>query len=154
MGEFIMRQVFIVVGNSKSRKSSTIRALTGAGHPKVLQVRQNNGDILDIYIHPASLQEDKKTPEEFIQKVNESYHAANVLVALRLNASNNGNFPNALGYINRFLEDWNVFRIVLLGLGELRLTHELQPGFFHIQNPQDLPANEIAHVIRDRWGWR
>ena len=149
-----MRRVFIVVGHSGSRKSSTIRALTGACHPKVLQVRRNNSEVLDIYVHPASLQEDNIRPEEFIHKVNESDNTADILVALRLNASNNGNFPDALGYINQFPEDWSVFQIVLLGLGELNLSPELRQVFFHIGNPQDIPTNEIAHLIRSRWGWR
>jgi len=52
-----MKQVFIVIGQSGSRKSSTIRALTGKGNKQeVIQIRKSNKEIINVFVCHTSLQ--------------------------------------------------------------------------------------------------
>ena len=154
MGELIMRRVFIVVGHSGSRKSSTIRALTGVGHPKVLQVQPINGEILDIYIHPASLQEDKRTPDDFIRFVENLNDNPDVLVALRLQGSRTGEFPDATEYALQFEQaGWQIAGVASLHGGPRNPLINNTPAPIPIDNSNNMPANGIANRIRREWDW-
>ena len=149
-----MRRVFIVVGHSGSRKSSTIRALTGAGPPRVFQIMQINDTILDIYVHHVSLQEKKITPDEFIARVEELDGNPDVLVALRTRPSQNPRFPNAQEYALRFEEaGWQIAGIATLHGGLLDPPINNAPQPIPILSSQTMPANQIVNIIRGVWNW-
>lgn len=149
-----MRRVFIVVGHSGSRKSSTIRALTGAGHPKVLQVQQINGEILDIYVHPASLQEQRISPADFIAHVEELNDNPDVLVALRTKNSQNQEFPNVNEYASQFVQaGWQITGVASLHGGPGYPIIEDAPAPIQIDDSENRAANGIASIIRGQWNW-
>lgn len=160
-----MRRVFIVVGHSESRKSSTIRALTGTGPPKIYQVRITNDEILNIYVHHSSLQEARISPaafitqvEKFVEECVEEFEGdPDVLVALRTKSSRNGEFPNAQEYASQFMQaGWQIAAIVLLGPASRESSNrlsEISHEFFANPDSKVLPANWIAHQIRGEWGW-
>ncbi len=155
MGVLIMRWVFIVVGNSGSRKSSAIRALTGVGYRKVFHVMQIDRTILNIYVRPASLQEDKMRPGDFVQYVeNLDGNPDAVLLALRSQAARNGQFPDATQYASQFEQaGWQIAGVAALqGASFDRLTNNA-PRPVEIPESQSMPANEIASRIRGRWNW-
>ncbi len=149
-----MRRVFIVVGNSGSRKSSAIRALTGVGYRKVFHVMQIDRTILNIYVRPASLQEDRITPGDFIRLVENLEGNPDVLLALRSQAARNGQFPDATQYASQFERaGWQIAGVAVLQGGPFdRLTNNA-PRPVEIPESQSMPANEIASRIRGRWNW-
>jgi hypothetical protein len=147
-----MKRVFIVVGHEASRKSSTIRALTGAGSGrKVLQVKMSNNNISNIFVCHASLQEIPITPENFIAEVEKIENNPDVLVALRANASQNPEFPNADEYISHFVQaGWQIAGISCLYRDENRTFSIIGFEPIEIFNSILTPANEIAHIIREQ----
>ena len=155
-----MRRVFVVIGASQTKKSATIRALTGAAHCRVLMVRLNDNENANIFVQVMSLQEAHISPEEFIQTINATENRPDVLVALRLRAlrGNSDAFPDAFGYIERFeQEGWDIAAIVLLGPALQESSNrlsEISQEFFAIPDSKEPPANWIAHQIRERWGWQ
>jgi hypothetical protein len=54
-----MVNLFIIIGDANSRKSSTIRALTGAYNSKCYDIQINNKAILNFYVQICALQEVK-----------------------------------------------------------------------------------------------
>ena len=162
MGELIMRQVFIVVGHAGSRKSSIIRALTGAGRPftntrqpKIYQVGTTNYvEPRNIHVCHSSLQEAQISPAEFIRRVENLEDNRDVLVALRINGTRNGEFPDAREYASQFRQaGWQIAGVVSLdGRLEGPLIEDTPiPISFHVS--ENTANNEIAHQIRDEWGW-
>lgn len=149
-----MRRVFIVVGHSGSRKSSTIRALTGVGNRKVFQVMQIDRTILNIYVRPASLQEDRITPGDFIRFVENLDGNPDVLLALRSRASQRGEFPDAMEYALQFERaGWQIAGVAALQEATLDPLTENAPQPIPIPDSQNMPANEIADTIRGVWNW-
>jgi hypothetical protein len=150
-----MRRVFIIVGHATSRKSSTIRALTGTGSGrKVLQVKMSNNNISNIFVCHASLQEIPITPENFIAEVEKIENNPDVLIALRANASQKPEYPNAEGYITSFIQaGWQIAGVASLQGGPAQIFIENIPQSIQILDSTDRPANEIAHIIRGQWQW-
>lgn len=156
-----MRRVFVILGESRSRKSATIRALTGLTRQprdRAWQVRLDDNEDLSIFIQPTSLQEARISPDGFIDKVNGVEGEPDILVALRPRSTNGGNFPGAMSYIERLeREGWNIVETVMLGSELGALPNELRDRFHDtliIPDSREIPANETAYRIRSRWGWR
>jgi hypothetical protein len=149
--------VYIIVGAGQTRKSSTIRALTGVGRTKVVSVRLAGGQDMNVLVRVQSLQEEGIEPERFVQFVQGvDPHVENILLPLRVG---NNHLPNAGAYINTFLlHHWHIADVVVLGQQDLPLgLDQIQRDFgdpLAVPNVEDLPVNEIAHSLRDRWGWR
>ncbi len=147
-----MPNVYIIMGGSKTRKSATIMALTGALRPKVYAIATNNQDINVFIKTTRSLQERKIPPIEFINEIN-SNNYDNVLLALRVNRCNRQD--NGLGYIQEFINaNWNIRNIFVLGTSTLPYRLPVQsptPNF--IANSRTLPANRIAYNLRGILSW-
>lgn len=142
---------YIIIGEAKQRKSSTIRALTGVWRKDIFKLA-TNGNILDTYIQVQSLQEAGLTPQQFISEVNNNQCNA-VLTSLRTRAVTGGNFPHCIKYIQEFQNaGWNIKGIAVLGATSL--NYNLPLG---IQNPIYIPSsdptNKIASIIRTQWKW-
>ncbi len=77
-------EVYLFIGGPNSGKSTVVAALTGA---RQIQIRWEvlyhiNSNTVKIFIHPRSLQEYPKKPEDFINEV-AACGATKVFVALR-----------------------------------------------------------------------
>ena len=147
-----MPNLFIIMGDRDTRKSSTIRNLTGAYNRKLYQVETIQGNIIDIFIQVSSLQESRISPQEFLQEMNrENYQ--NILLSLWISEGNNQ--PNGLTYIQHFINaNWSIHEIVILGINNLpyQLPQNCpNPNF--ISNSKIIPANTIASKIRRWWQW-
>jgi len=157
-----MRRVFIVVGHTGSRKSSTIRALTGTGPPKIYQVRITNDEILNIYVHHSSLQEARISPaafitqvEKFVEECVEEFESdPDVLVALRTSSSQNREFPEAREYASQFMQaGWQIAGVVYLHGGPRSPLIADTPVPIQFYGSKNMANNEITHQIRAEWGW-
>ena len=146
-----MQDVFIIMGDRNTRKSATIRALTGAFRKGEYQVATHIINM-DVFVQISSLQESGISTQDFIREANQN-SCINVLVSLWIHQGNGQ--PNGLTYIQDFLNaGWNLRDIVVLGINNLPYnlpTGSSNPNF--IPNSQNLPANQIASQIRGWWQW-
>jgi len=147
-----IKNVYLILGDSHTRKSSTIRALTGAYNKRIYEIATQNGNI-EAYVQISSLQESQISPEDFINS-EDIENVENILVSLWIQGRGN-NIPNGLGYIQSFIQSgWNIINpIIVLGTNNLPfvLPQNIQPSF--IEDSPILPANAIANRIRDQWNW-
>jgi len=143
-----MIEAYIVMGNQKVKKSSTIRALTGAYWNGVYDVATNN-NIIKMFIQIRSLQENKIQPQAFINKTQQS-GCNYVLLALRIGT-------NGISYLHDFSNaGWNIRGIAVLNQEKgalilpsiVRVEREI-----YIPNTVDMPSNKIAYMLRSDWGW-
>jgi len=146
-----MPDIFIILGDRNTRKSATIRALTGAFQKGLYQVATRGGNI-DIFVQISSLQESRISPQDFISEVSQN-HYQSVLVSLWI--SNGNGQPNGHTYIQDFLHvGWNIREIVILGVNNLPTNlPQNTPTPTFILHSRTLPANQIASQIRGLWQW-
>jgi energy-coupling factor transporter ATP-binding protein EcfA2 len=167
-----MPNVFIVMGDAQSGKSTTIRALTGLGPPKKCwNIRKQNNEDIDIYVFSHALQEDDKT-----KTVNQLLALAkgcnkNILVSLRIGRRNTAR-GTGYDHIRQFIEQGcNIAQIVVLIVPDENNTRSdgniingIEQEFHNegidvnplviVRRANELyPANAIAAKIRKEWGW-
>ena len=143
-----MVRVYAVIGRANTRKTSTIRALTGAGSTQERwSLRYMEHGPADTYVHSRGLQEGDvyDSPHEFIERVSE-VPVEHVIVALRERAVER---PSAVAYLEAFQgAGWNIAGYVMLG------SDTLLPGFdlgITIDQSRNTPSNEIAGRLREEW---
>ena len=145
-----MSEVQIIMGDSKVRKSSTIRALTGVFRSSRPQIKTTDGLVINVFVQIRALQEVAITPEEFIKKHDSEEY---ILLGLRINGGHRN--PSGLEYIEKFRSHgWNIKDIYVLGreLSDLPFSLPHDISAYSIKD-SNIPANEIACKIRERWGW-
>lgn len=124
------------------------------GPRKILQVARADATILDVYVHHASLQEVKMTPDEFVAQVEALNGNPDVLVALRTKSSQNQRFPNAQEYALRFEQaGWQIAGVAALPGGFRDPLTDNAPQPILMLGPQRMPSNHIANAIRSVWNW-
>jgi hypothetical protein len=152
--EQTMPDIYIIMGHSKSRKSATIMALTGASKVRAEGYEVATSTTTDIifFIQTRSLQEKKISPEDFINNINIGNYA-NVLISLRINPANKK--PNGLEYIRAFINvGWSIKQISVLGVQKLPYDLPSKVPFPKvIPDAKTMAANRIASQIRSEWGW-
>ena len=161
-----MPNVYAILGESNTRKSSTLRALTGVPMKyDTWSVATSPTVNIDVYIKIRALQEAGINAPDFVKKiadldkflVKQGHHTVNnILIPLRISAFNN--CPDGTDYLKRFARTpgWNIHPIVaLLGAAALP-TVSLPAGVLARQIPSystTMPANLIASHIRGWWNW-
>ena len=145
-----MPEVQIIMGDPQVGKSRTIRALTGVFKSSPSQIKTEDGRVIDAFVQIRALQEDVITPEEFIKKHDSDEY---ILLCLRINGGHRN--PSGLEYIEKFRSHgWNIKDIYVLGreLSDLPFSLPHDISAYSIKD-SNIPANEIACKIRERWGW-
>ncbi len=168
-----MPDVYVILGESDTRKSSTVRALTGAPMQyDAWRVATNppTGKIdIDVYVQIQALQEAGIAAPDFVDKIADvDKHrvkhglsiVTNILVPLRILGVNG--FHDGADYLKHFAgipHGWNIRPIVVLGVAALPTTlcaWKQQSICIPFQNtipPTMPPANGIASQIRPLWNW-
>jgi len=148
-----MADVYVILGNGNTRKSSTIRALTGvAGRQVQFNVARLNQPIIPVFVSAAALQEKNQGPQAFIQLINgKDYQHA--LIALRDRPANHQ--PAGADYVTAFMQaGWGIAQTVLLGAQALRYPlPQGAPIPQSIPTSASMPANQIASIVRSWWYW-
>lgn len=145
--------IYILIGNPNTRKSSVIRGLTGCFNRSVRDVLPTGAKAaLRLYARAGALQETRTRPEDFRVEVERARCAA-VLCCLAPSAHPNhpGLYPDAQAYLARFKEDgWRVRSIAVLGqnAGGVRSTNLLQ-----LPLAPTAPINVTVHAVRTHFGW-
>lgn len=139
------------MGEGGTGKSTTTRALTGIYRSSHKDVETNQGTLRNVFVQIRSLQEINATPQQFVSEYsNEQF----ILVSLRVGHPNTTN--NGLDYVHHFVNmGWDIRKIVVLNRNNLpfSLPTSIQTPLY-IPNSKNLPANQIAHLIRNNWNWR
>jgi hypothetical protein len=151
-GGLVMPNVYVIMGEAGAKKSSTVRALTGAYKSKSYDVGTSDKGVMEIFVQIRSLQEFPIGPQDFIDFITDE-EADNVLLTLRINRANRR--PEGYIYLERFLmADWNIRSVIILNEREVPQVYPPQlPRPILINNTAAMAANTIASRIRGRWLW-
>jgi hypothetical protein len=146
-----MPTVYAILGDNNTRKSSTVRALTGATQFGVRTAATLAGNI-DVYVQVSSLQESRVLPLDFIAAMTAAGHT-NILATLWVSPLNN--FPAGTDYLREFANaGWIINQIVVLGATPLLPPlHIGAPTPNLIPHSATMPANQIASLVRGWWNW-
>ena len=159
-----MPNVYAILGESNTRKSSTVRALTGVPMQYdawSVATTSPTGNI-DVYVQIQALQEAKINAQDFVKKIAnvDQYRIKlgfrpidDILVPLRISAVHG--FPDGTDYLQHFaLAGWNIRQIVVLGTTTLLSPLPAgAPTPNSIPHSTTIPVNQIASLIRGWWNW-
>lgn len=144
-----MPNLYVVMGNSNVGKSRTIRALTGVYRSSICPVALHQGDTVEIFVQVPALQESRISPRQFTAGYS---NYENILLALWIRTGQG--CLDGQTYLREFQRaGWNVTDIIVLSTNAFRHTVPGLPEPYPIPNSRRMPANQIAHEIRDRWQW-
>lgn len=139
------KNIYIIIGEGQSGKSSLVRALTGIYRNSTREVQLANNTKINIAIWSQSAQEGTMvTPEMLLQLINDAL-ADNALIVLR---------PiDAIDYINLISVQHNIIEVLFIGWGE-EVQQFPTPGNINVINLSwDRPVNANAALVRNWWGW-
>jgi hypothetical protein len=146
-----MPEVFIIMGHRDSRKSATIRALTGALFRKQYDIATAT-NIIRCFVQIRALQEDNISPKKFIADMN-SLNVNNILLSLKIKGTRRQNVKG-IDYINVFIkEGWTIGHLVILNADNISSVPRGCPQPLFIPNSVTTPANKIASQVRKSWQW-
>ena len=149
-----MPTAYVILGNANTRKSSTVRALTGVAQRKSITVATNAGN-LEIFVQISSLQESEIQPANFIAEMNSGGHE-NILVPLWVSerVTSSDTYPRGIDYLQAFIDDgWTIAHVVVLGASTLPGAPIGTPSPNFLPNSRTTPVNSIAAQVRGWWGW-
>ncbi len=146
-------RVFAVVGAENARKSSVLRALTGAAQKAIYDVAVLGG-VIKCFVSITALQEPKTmSATNFIRFVR-TKKIENIAIPLRLFGE--GDLPGAESYLQQFGEaGWVLAPLIVLGatddlVAQAGLTRY---GPRILANSRIVPTNQTAAKIRKIWDW-
>jgi hypothetical protein len=144
---------YLLIGNPNTRKSSVIRSLSGCFNRSVRDIQLLQGKApLRLYARASSVQQSRRTPEDFVAEVAASRCAA-VLCGLLPSAlpDDPQAYPQALTYIGHFgASGWRIRAIAVLGQngGGVRGANVRQ-----FPLAPTTPINVVARDVRAFFGW-
>lgn len=149
--------LYLLVGNTHTRKSSVARSLTGCFNRSVRDIALNSGrSTLRLYARVGALQETKTTPEDFVAEVARQRCDA-VLCCLAPGALPGGppgapqRYPAAGDYLDHFAQaGWRLCSIAALGQNSGGLR---SPLLRHFPQASTDPINVTAQAVRKHFGW-
>ena len=122
--------LYLVVGNPNTRKSSLIRSLTGCFNRSVRDILPTGGKApLRLYARVGSLQDTKTTPKDFMAEAGRVRCSA-VLCCLTPNANPNHReqCPDAASYLAHFSgEGWHLRAVVVLDENDNVIHSQMVP---------------------------
>ncbi|MBI5887764.1 MAG: hypothetical protein HZB82_03520 [Deltaproteobacteria bacterium] len=143
--------VYLIMGAAKTRKSATIRCLTGLGSRQVCDIQLLQGNKIDIFTHIRALQEQGIAPDKFIADIKKESHT-NLLIPLRIKKANR--CPDGDEYIMKFQKTgWNIMPIFVLGTQSNASLSALNLNIQFIATSAQNPNNHNANIVKKTWGW-
>lgn len=151
--------IYIIIGNENTRKSSTIRALSGVRDEHLFDVKTISA-TLKVYIKTTSLQEAKiKTIDavEYLKrKISKDKDCDTALICLwhdEENSPHKNIVPElCCNYLNEFHKANFIIQKIIVFNKKLDCSISLVNGY-SIIDTIGKPSNEIASEIRKIWGW-
>lgn len=145
--------LFVIVGNPHTRKSSVMRSLTGCFNRSLRDIQPADGRApLRLYVRVGALQESRCTAEDLAGEA-QRRRAQAVLCALWPSAHPHDalRWPAAADYLDAFAAlGWRLRAVAALGqnAGGLRGAQVMA---FPLAPTQ--PLNVTAHGVRQFFGW-
>ena len=145
--------LYVIIGNPNTRKSSLIRSLTGCFNRSLRDIQPVDGKTaLRLYARVGSLQDTRTTPQAFAEEVARVRCDA-VLCALAPTAYPHqaALYPDAVAYLAHFKsEAWRLRSIAVLGqnAGDVR-----SPVLRQFAQATTWPINTTARAVRAHFGW-
>jgi hypothetical protein len=146
--------LYLVVGNSNTRRASVIRSLSGCFNRSQRDILPLDGSKpLRVYARVGALQETRTTAQDFIDEAVKTRCEA-VLCCLSASAygSGPGAYPDAPSYLQAFkAAGWRVRAVAVLGQnsGGIKSPHMRQ-----FPQATTAPINVTAAEVRALFGWR
>lgn len=144
---------YLIVGNPNTRKSSLVRALTGAFNRSLRDIQPADGRrALRLYARAGSLQDTRTGPDDFVDEV--ARQRCDALLCCLLPAAHPhapDDWPAAAAYVERFERaGWRIAAIAVLGQerGGLR-----SPRLRQFPQSGTAPINVTAAAVRAHFGW-
>lgn len=145
-----------IVGDANTRKSSTIRALTGVriSSPAWDLAMQSPARTLKVFVEMCATQELKRSPQAFVARVqNATAGTSTTHVMFSLRHDPRGTYPDALAYLDHFINvaGWQCIGIAVAGANKpVGPFLKYCPTTFAINS--NAATNMIAQDVRTRWG--
>ena len=145
--------LYLLVGNTHTRKSSVARSLTGCFNRSVRDIALSSGrSTLRLYARVGALQETKTAPEDFVREATRQRCDA-VLCCLAPGALPGApqQYPEADEYLDHFAQaGWRLCGIAALGQNSGGLR---SPLLRHFPQAGTDPINATAQAVRKHFGW-
>jgi len=149
-------KLYIIIGNEESRKSSTIRALTGVRDTKKFKISvPDKRNVIEVYVKTTSFQEANGgtyPKEATIELTNCGCECA--IICLWNKSANHPKskklMPDFIDYINEFSKAGFTIQSPKIFLDKEDIVMKLSTDIL-INNTIDKPANEIAALVRKHW---
>lgn len=145
--------IYLVVGNLNTRKSSLVRSLTGCFNRSVRDIQPlSDGTPLRLYARAAALQVSGTSPEEAIAEV-AARRCEAALLALWASAHphDEARLPDAATYLKAFeAAGWRLRAAAVLGQNSGGLRG---PAVRQFAQAGTQPVNLTAHAVRAHFGW-
>jgi len=145
--------LYLVIGNSNTRKASLVRSLTGCFNRSVRDIQINGAKVPQrLYARVGTLQDTKTSVEDLAAEVARLRCQA-VICCLSPSALKSGpvEMPDAQTYVAKFKAiGWSIKAVAVLGQngGGVRASNLRQ----YPQAPT-APINVIARDVRALFGW-
>ena len=143
-----MTNVYAIIGDANTGKSSVSRCLTGLSRSGLQDIRMINGNIIQVYVNFNAQQENKNNliHPNHLQVNYGSYQ--NILILIRINP-----YKGLPGYQSYIAQIQNVLAWPIHGMFVFHTTP--LPGWTHghINTRPRIPLNEMASTVRQQWGW-
>ena len=145
--------VYLLIGNNHTRKSSLLRALTGCFNRNVRDIELVNGKSIRLYARCTALQESRTEAADFVLEAGRHRCQAVALCLLpEANPLDPQRWPDANRYIQSFQQaGWTVRKTAVLG------AHPVKPAagaVVHLPSVLHQPINSTAATLRSHFGWR
>lgn len=145
--------IYVLVGNEATRKSTLIRCLTGCYNRNIRDIMFENGSSIRLYAVTNTLQAMHLTSEDFMKEA-ERTHCQAVLLEIwpKAHPANPIKYPDALTYLNDFLIDgWRIKKVV--ALGDINADVYQQFDVCHLPHVTKESINKSAQKIRQFFQW-
>ena len=147
-------ELYLVVGNSNTRRASVVRSLTGCFNRSLRDILPLTATKpLRVYARVGALQETRTTAQDFIAEVAKVRCDA-VLCCLSASAyaSGPGEYPDAQAYLAAFeAAGWRVRSVAVLGQNSGGIK---SPQMRQFPQATTAPINVTAKDVRALFGWQ
>lgn len=145
--------IYLVIGNPNTRKSSLVRSLTGCFNRSVRDILPVGGKAaFRLYARVGSLQDTRVRPEDFRAEVERTRCTA-VLCCVTPSAHfhESALYPDVQAYIAQFkAEGWRIKAIAVLGQNAGGVTG---PNLLQLAQATITPINVTVAAVRHHFGW-
>ena len=141
--------VYLIIGDANTGKSSLIRCLTGCAQYNARKIALTNGGTLTVQVSISSLQESSISPSAFIQQITSLADCNAVLVPLWEHSGNG--YPAASQYITAFQQaGWPIVKTALLNSQTPPTNYPQCKAFTGVTSK---PINITSAAVRQHFEW-